>query len=303
MRWEECRRILKEATEMQVTEIAISGGEPLLWESLSQAIGFATELGVDVVLYTTGIAPNALSIFQALRVAGLSRVIFSIFGSEKEFHEAVTSVEGSFDTTMKSMRNCIDLGFTVEIHFVPLASNYRELRPVAELARKLGITRVSVLRLVPQGRGSDHERLKLSRDENVFLRHTITKLREEGYDIRVGSPYNILMLKTNPECCAGIDRLTISPDLRISPCDAFKQITPEMIGVSNDFSFLGDNSLTDCWEKSAYLQKIRDYLTTPFAEKCTGCNMLELCISGCVAQKFYSTGKLMKRPDPMCMSC
>jgi len=303
MKWEECKRILKEAAEMQVKEVAISGGEPLLWKHLPKAIAYATEQGIDVALYTTGFAPNAVSIFQTLKAAGLSRVIFSVFGKDRERHEAVTLVEGSFDATTASMRYCVENGFTVEIHFVPMAANYGELRPVAELACYIGISRVSVLRLVPQGRGSDYGKLKLSHEENLALRKTIVELRNEGYDIRVGSPYNILALKSNPECCAGIDRLTISPDLRISPCDAFKQITPEMIGASDDYSSLGIDSLSDCWNKSAYLEKIRKYLTTPFAEVCGGCNTLENCLSGCVAQKYYAYGSLAKRPDPMCLAC
>jgi radical SAM protein with 4Fe4S-binding SPASM domain len=303
MKWEECRRILKEAAEMQVAEVAISGGEPLLWEHLPKAIAYAAELGIDVALYTTGIAPNAASIFHALKAAGLSRVIFSVFGKEGECHEAVTLVEGSFDATMATMRYCVENGFTVEIHFVPMAANYGELRPVAELAREMNICRVSVLRLVPQGRGSNYDGLKLSYEANLALRKTIVELRDEGCDIRVGSPYNIMALKSNPECCAGIDRLTISPDLRISPCDAFKQITPEMIGVSDDYSSLGVDSLPDCWNKSVYLEKIRKYLTTPFAEVCGGCNALENCLSGCVAQKYYAYGDLAKRPDPMCLAC
>ena len=303
MKWEECQRILKEAAEMQVTEVAFSGGEPLLWESLPNAIAFAAEQGINATLYTTGIAPNAVPIFQELKAAGLSRVIFSVFGKDRYRHEAVTQVEDSFDRTMDSIRSCIELGFKVEIHFVPMATNYWELRSVAELAREMGISCVSVLRLVPQGRGSDYANLKLNHEANLDLRKTIVELRGEGHNIRVGSPYNILALKSNPECCAGIDRLTISPDLKISPCDAFKQITPEMIDVSPEFSSLGNSSLADCWDKSAYLQKVREYLTTPFAKKCSGCNTLENCLSGCMAQKFYAYGVLEKRPDPMCLAC
>lgn len=303
MSWEECKRILMEAAELQVKEIAISGGEPLLWEHLAQAVSCATEHGIGLSLYTTGIAPKAISKFRALQKAGLSRVIFSVFSRSKERHDAITLVDGSFDVTINSMRNCIELGFNVEIHFVPMAANYAELRSVAELARNMGISRVSVLRLVPQGRGSDYETLKLNHESNLTLQKSIIELRKEGHDIRVGSPYNILALKSNPECCAGIDRITISPELKISPCDAFKQITPEMLGVSSEFYSLGECGLRDCWEKSEYLQKIREYLTTPFAEECSGCNCLENCLSGCVAQKFYAYGDLLKRPDPMCLAC
>lgn len=301
MKWDECRRILKEAAEMQVADVAISGGEPLLWEHLPRAIDYAAENGIDTTLYTTGIAPNAESIFQELKAAGLSRIIFSVFGENRECHEAVTLVEGSFDVTIASMQYCIIHGFKVEIHFVPMAANCGNLRPVAKLARDMGVSRVSVLRLVPQGRGSDYEKLKLGHVENLALRKTILELRHEGHDVRIGSPYNILALKSNPECCAGIDRLTISPELRIFPCDAFKQITPAMIGVSDSYSSLANYSLAECWGKSAYLQKVREYLTTPFAKECDGCNSLENCLSGCVAQKYYAYGDMVKRPDPMCL--
>lgn len=301
MKWDECRRVLKEAAEMGVTEVSISGGEPLLWASLPEAVAYAVKLGINTTLYTSGIAPNAKTLYTELKAAGLLRVVFSVFARRRERHEEVTLVKGSFDNTLNSIRHCIGLGFTVEIHFVPMAANYRELRPVVELARELGVSRVSVLRLVPQGRGADYKRLKLSQKSNLALRKTILELREEGYDVRIGSPYNILQLKANPECCSGIDRLTVLPDLRIVPCDAFKQITPDMIGVPSTFSSCSNNSLADCWKISAYLQKIREYLTTPFAEECASCNMLESCLSGCVAQKFYTYGELSKCPDPMCL--
>lgn len=110
------------------------------------------------------------------------------------------------------------------------------------------------------------------------------------------------MLKENPECCAGIDRMTISPDLKISPCDAFKQISPELIGVPNTFSNIANHTLAECWNKSPYFQKIREYLTSPFADKCSSCGVLKNCLSGCVAQKFYSNGTLSKCPDPMCFN-
>lgn len=300
MKWEDCSRILSEAAEMHVEEVAFSGGEPLLWQHLPKAVTYSSEKGMRPALYTTGIAPDAFRIFQDLRTAGLSRIMFSMFGSSRLLHEAVTLTEGSYDASLDAVRQCVNLGFNVEFHFVPMTMNCQELRPVAELAREVGVKRVSVLRLVPQGRGAMSGDLILSREENRALREVIIGLREEGHDIRVGSPYNVLMLKTNPECCAGIDRLTISPDLKISPCDAFKQVTSEMLGALDEYSSLCGNSLADTWHNSLFLRTIREYLTTPFARECNECKRLESCLSGCVAQKFFAHGKLAKCHDPMC---
>lgn len=300
MTWNDYKRILDEAAEIDVKEIAISGGEPLCWEHLSTAVAYAVSKNINLSLYTTGIAHNALSILKDLKESGLKRIIFSVLGSTSARHEAATLSDGSFNGTIIAVQNCITLGFNVEFHFVPMSDNYEELRPVAKLAHELGVSRISALRLVPQGRGAQHVDLKLKDNENKILRQTIIDLRNEGHDIRVGSPYNIFMLKENPECCAGIDRMTISSNLNISPCDAFKQISPDMLGVSNEYSNLTNHSIAECWIKSPYLQKIRDYLTSPFAEKCNSCGVLKNCLSGCAAQKFYSYGTLGKFPDPMC---
>jgi len=302
MTWQDFQRILDEAAEMGVEEIAISGGEPLCWEHLPAAVEYAAKKRMSQCLYTTGIAPKAIDTLSKLRECGLSKVIFSIFGSTEGQHELVTNTKGSFLATVISLQNCIKLGLAVEIHFVPMSVNYMTLSSVVKLARELGVMRVSALRFVPQGRGAERNGLELDRTQNKTLRETIANLRSQGHDIRVGSPYNILNLNTTPKCCAGIDRLTISPELKISPCDAFKQITPNMLGVSDLFSNLSSNSLLECWEKSPYLHSIREYLTTPFAATCEGCSSLETCLSGCLAQKFLSYGELAKRVDPMCLA-
>ena len=290
------------ANGMGVNEVAFSGGEPLLWDYIEDGISKSLEYGIDTILYTTGNAPDAENILRNLHSAGLNRAVFSIFGANPAEHEAVTKHEGSFERTIEISGYCSGIGFNTEFHFVPLSWNYRILPQIAELAMKSGISRISVLRLVPQGRGSDIRNGQLSHFQNIELRNTIKNLREEGHDIRLGSPYNFLMLRKNPQCRSGIDRMTIGPDYRIIPCDAFKHISPEDIGVSSDFSNIKDQTLKDCWEKSAYFSTVREYLLGSIAKECSTCTTFDDCNSGCMAQKFYAYGGLFKRHDPMCLN-
>ncbi len=301
MDWHTCRQILSDAAAMGVTEVAFSGGEPLLWKHLVDAVGTASKLGMKVFVYTTGNTRNGTELFDDLKAAGLSRVMFSVFSSDMQQHDAVTTITGSHEITMQTVRHCAKLGVETEFHFVPMKQNFVELRMITLQARALGVKQVSVLRLVPQGRGAQGEDMQLSMEQNKTLRRTILDLRAEGHDIRLGSPYNFLMLRDDPKCCAGIDRLTIGPDLRIFPCDAFKHISPEEIGARDEYSNLNDHSLAECWEKSSYLGIVREYLTTDFAEHCSKCGSLEDCLSGCMAQKFHVHGNMLKRPDPMCL--
>lgn len=301
MKWASCEQILDDAAAMGVKEIAFSGGEPLLWDHILDAGRRASRHGIKVFLYTTGNVPNAQEALSNLSFAGISRVMFSLFDMNADQHEKVTKVKGSYGKTLEIASYCLSIGLDTEFHFVPLSHNYRSLYRIAEMARHLGVKRISVLRLVPQGRGTKQKDRQLSHSENLELRKIIKVLRSAGHDIRLGSPYNFLMLREKPQCHSGIDRITIGPDLRIFPCDAFKHISPENIGVRPEYSNLSKYTLQECWEKSPYLIAVRKYLTTDFAIECKTCQNLETCHSGCLAQKFYSYGELRKCPDPMCL--
>jgi len=298
---DDCLRILDDAQVMGVRQLAFSGGEPLLWPHIQDASAIAVKHGMAVSIYTSGNTAEFLQKARRLKAHGVERFIFSVFGASAPNHDRVTRKAGSFDATQTSIRAAASVGLTTEIHFVPMSTNYRELPEIAGLARQLGVSRVSVLRFVPQGRAALIGGRALTRVQNIELRRQIIALRESGHDIRTGSPYNFLMLNESPACCAAIDRLIITPDLRLYPCDAFKRITAKEIVDTDDWSSLQQARLPDCWQHSPYLEAVRTYLTTDFSDPCDSCRLLEQCLSGCLAQKAIAFGSLEKHPDPNCL--
>lgn len=301
MKWDICKKILADAISMGINQVAFSGGEPLLCDYIQEAVMLTSKNDVESYLYTTGNAPDAHKILTNLQRHGLSRVMFSIFDADEKEHEDVTKVVGSFRRTIDLANYCVKIGLETEFHFVPMLQNYKSLISISEMAMKLGVKRVSVLRLVPQGRGAMKKGAQLNLKENIELRDMIYKLRNLSHDIRVGSPYNFLMLREKPRCNAAVDRITIGPDLRIHPCDAFKHIFPKDIGITNEYSDLNDHSLQTCWNKSPYLNKVRKHLSGDIGDECNSCQSLEKCNSGCLAQKFYAHGRFSKIPDPLCL--
>ena len=298
---DDCLRIINEAIKMKVVDIVFSGGEPLLWDGLEEVIDIAIRGGVNVVLYTSGNVDNISAKLALLKKTGIKKIVFSIFGATARVHDTITRAEGSFEKTIKAITAANAERFYTELHFVPLLINYTELIEIGKVSEKYRVSRISILRFVPHGRGQLIKNFVLNQYQNNKLKQMILKLRNNGLDIRTGSPYNILMLNEQPECCAAIDRLSIGPDLRIYPCDAFKQIKAEEIVGSLDFSVLQGFSLKECWNKSPFLEAVRTYLTTDFVDPCRSCKELEKCLSGCLAQKVIATGDMRKQPDPMCM--
>jgi radical SAM protein with 4Fe4S-binding SPASM domain len=298
---EDCLRIISEAAKMGIKEIAFSGGEPLLWPHIFEVADSAAKNRLKITIYTSGNTEKFGDKAKHLYSLGAFRFIFSLFGSTSSSHEQITRKAGSFERTKSAVLEAHNFGLITEIHFVPMASNYLELNNVAKLAYQLGASRISVLRLVPQGRAALLSSRILNRVQNLELRRQIQSLRKSGFDIRTGSPYNFLLLNEKPGCWAAINCLIIGPDLQLYPCDAFKRIDAvELVGTAN-FSSLSSASLSDCWEKSPYLEAVRNYLTTDFSDPCKSCKLIEKCVSGCLAQKTIIHNKIIKQPDPDCL--
>ncbi|MFH1648460.1 MAG: radical SAM protein [Patescibacteria group bacterium] len=298
---EKCLRIIQEAVDLGTNKISFSGGEPLQWDGIEEVIASASTKGMTVIIYSSGNIPYQNEKMGKLVSCGASRIVFSIFGNSALSHERITRRRGSFNNTIAAVEAAKEVGLNTEFHFVPLSINYKELPKVFNLATTLGVKTVSILRFVAHGRGHLIKRYSLDRLQNLELRKIIETARNNGLIVRTGSPFNFLLLNDQPECTSGIDRIIIRPDLRIYPCDAFKQVKAEELVGTLDFSTLDQWSLKECWERSPFLEVIRKYLITDFEEPCVNCNKLELCLSGCLAQKVLKSKDLRKQPDPMCI--
>ena len=298
---DDCLRVLREAACLGAKEVAFSGGEPFCWPHLPDAVATAVQLGLMTTVYTAGNVDGFAEIAQRLHDLGVERFVFSVFGGNAISHERVTRVAGSLERTKQAIRDAHKIGLKTELHFVPMATNYRELRDVAEIARRCGASVISVLRLVPQGRAALLSGRALNRVQNLELRRMIEEIRRSGLTVRVGSPYNFLMLNDNPGCWAAIDRVIVGPDLHIYPCDAFKRINAKDLVGTDRWSCLRQSGLAECWTKSPYLEAIREYLMTDFEDPCRSCTLLEKCLSGCLAQKAIAAGTLKKSHDPDCL--
>lgn len=299
---EKCFEIIKEASEIGVKKIAFSGGEPLCWEGISEAISLCGEMGIETTIYTSGNCDNTNEMFKQLSKVNLNRAVFSVYSPQKEEHIRITRKRDSFDNTLKAISACIKYKITPEIHFVALASNYKKLKEVVELAKSIGVRRVSVLRFVPQGRGElIKQKDTLTMEQNIELINIIKEIRKSKFDIRTGSPFNVLLLNDEPKCMAARDRMIISPDLSTYPCDAFKQIAASEITPNPVCCSLVDATLRDCWENSSYFNVVREAITASAQEPCLSCDLYNKCKSGCLAQKFLQYKTLDSHRDPACL--
>lgn len=287
---------------MGVQRIVFSGGEPLLVDYLTRAIHAAAILGMAPTVYTSGISdddlrPLSLDSAIELRRSGLNRFIFSLYSHRPDVHNSVTRYN-SHGATVAALSNARSAGAPVELHFVALRRNFRDLPGVVETAATLNVEKISVLRFVPQGRGA-MIRDRLSAEEYRELTQSIVSLRRQypNLAIRTGSPLNILSICNTP-CNAAQDVLLIDYAGNIFPCDAFKNVQYPNVAFSNVLN----HPLFDIWERSPFLDEVRRRVVDSTGQTCTTCHLAVVCQSGCLAQKVIHNGwNSPPSRDPDCL--
>jgi radical SAM protein with 4Fe4S-binding SPASM domain len=297
--------LIREFAHMGGEKLCISGGEPLCYEALPTILRVSRRYGIETALYTVGISyddgvlrpmsEQLLSLLAQYEV----KVIFSLHGMSARTHDALTQVEGSFDTTLSVMERACEAKLATEVHIVPTAMNFKDISGMTRLLYSIGIKKISWLRFVPQGRGRLYrDMLQLSKDQLAQLPEIKVQLQQEYPDlkIRTGAPFNILWPECVSPCTAGLSVLVIRSDGRVLPCDAFKQF-----GVGDKFGDILNYSLSDVWTKSYFLSAIRRIQESRFSSSCASCTWYTRCESGCLAQTAIVAGRLTNGKDPDCL--
>ena len=237
--------------EKGAKNINISGGEPLLHDHLHELISYIRSVELTATIYTSGNIHDNRQLLKAIKGASKKdlRFIFNYPSSDVDtFQHLVASRAfnpGEIDSRISLL---LSKGLDVEAHIVPNALNIGNLHETICHLKTIGVKKVSLLRLVLQGR-AEQNRDKLSIHlDNKKLSELFTRIAEEycdnDFSLRLGIPFRQYS-PINCECLAGISKLIFRYDGIVFPCEAFKE-SP----TNTDF-ILGNvykDTLTAIWD-------------------------------------------------------
>lgn len=224
-------KIAREAKQLGLETIAISGGEPLLYPDIVDLLYEIKLIGLKIKLYTSGSCynkgPNKVAIpYQnwAPMVPLVDQVIFNLQSDLYTEHDQLTGTPGSFHRCVTSMCSALDLRIPIEIHIIPNNINASSLRNLVLFATRLGVSQVSVLQLVPQGHASSNmSSLRISNLELGWVMDSLRPLNGPSTKVRLGRPLRCYANKPRSECPAGATKLVVRYDGAIFPCEGFKE--------------------------------------------------------------------------------
>ena len=257
------KNVIDDAKSLGCKTVCLSGGEPFLHPQILDIISYIAKQQLICYVYTSGIfmkdevyssLPNEY--IEAIR-GMVDKVIFNVEADSSALYDQImgTDVDG-FDMMKKSINDCVSSGLVVETHVVPMQVNFKHLKSIFEMCYQLGVSKVSILRLVLQGRALENLSLvKLSGKDN----REVTKLIKALYEsykgkVRIGLPYSDSNCRIY--CKAASDKINVRYDGNVYPCEVFKDdILNKKIGHEPDN--ISSASFLDIYKKSSFLNAVR----------------------------------------------
>ncbi len=134
------RSTLDAARSEGARSVVFTGGEPTMHGGLPALVSHARQLGFEVIqIQTNGRRLSYSKYAAALVAAGATEFSPAVHGPTAEIHDALTRAGGSFEQTVRGIRNVQQLGCPVIVNSVITRANYRHLPQTAALFVELGV--------------------------------------------------------------------------------------------------------------------------------------------------------------------
>lgn len=287
--------LFKQAAELGVLQVHLSGGEPTLRRDLEQLVDGLSSRGVYSNLITAGVGLPEGRI-RTLAEAGLDHVQLSIQGARSATTERIGNYRGGFEQKLETARRVRRAGLPLTINAPIHRHNIDEVPEFIELALSLGAERLEIANVQYQGWALvNREALMPSREAVERQAEIVEAARERLRGIMNIDFVTPDYFATYPKPCMGgwaRDAFMVTPDGTVLPCHAAQTIR------SLQFDRFGEKSLAEIWENSPAFNAFRG--TDWMQEPCRGCERREVDWGGCRCQAMAIAGD-PAATDPACI--
>ncbi len=158
------------ATFPRKPNLVLTGGDPLKRADIFDLIHHAVAKDINVALTPSATPLATRESIAAVQEAGVRCLGISLDGVDAETHDSFRGWDGSFERTMRMLRDTKELGMAVQINTTITTRNFDQIDAMAELLSDQGIAMWSVFFLIPVGRGIDEGRIQPEQYEVAFER-------------------------------------------------------------------------------------------------------------------------------------
>jgi PqqA peptide cyclase len=286
-------RVFREAHELGVVQLGLSGGEPTLRPDLPELVRYARQLGLYSTLVTSAYRLKRERLAE-LKAAGLDHVQISLQAADADLSNRIAGAE-SYDAKLAAYRTTRELGFPLTVNVVLHRDNLHQVEALIRLAEQLGAERIELANAQFYG-WALHNRAALMPTRAQLASGWEIVQRERR---RLGSRLEIVWVLPDyheqfPKPCMGgwaNAYMTVTPAGEVWPCHAAGRIT------TLTFANVRDRSLAWIWNESDAFTRFRGDAWMP--EPCRSCERKTRDFGGCRCQAFLVAGDAGVT-DPVC---
>lgn len=301
------RKIIKQLRQLNVFNINISGGEPLLRPELSEMIKIVNGAGMRATISSNAVLLDNKAV-DSLYEAGLRNMQISFDSYKPAKHDQIRGVKGAFKQMVAHLPLLKNRGIKFALVTSLVDQTPAEYSKIIDTAFQLGASAHKTNTVIPQGQA---RKMPASRNLNDFsayiaiwkkkreqYKDKMTVMAESMFALQIGleqiSPKDAApILKIG--CPAAILTCNIDESGNVTPCSFFPDL---ILGnmLKNDFTKIWNGPKAKQLRKR---DKIKKCGTCPHKNSCGGCRARSYGITNkmfqtdhyCFLNKFSSNEK------------
>jgi pyrroloquinoline quinone biosynthesis protein E len=287
-------RVFREAAELGVLQVHLSGGEPAARRDLVEitAAAHAAGLYTNLITSAVGLTPETLA---ALDQAGLDHVQISIQDSEAASADRIAGYQGAFARKQALAAEVVRRGLPLTVNAVIHRANIDRIADMVKLALRLSAKRIEIAHVQYYGWAlRNRAALMPSREQVERAVAAVDELRRRHRgEIVIDAVVPDYYARYPKPCVGGWGRrsLNVMPDGVVLPCHAAQTIP----GL--EFWSVREHSLADIWAHSPAFNAFRGHAW--MREPCASCPRRGEDFGGCRCQAYALTGDAAAT-DPVC---
>lgn len=277
------KRLMEQLNEFSSIDVFHFGGigEPLVHPDFMEFMELAKKK-YQVHVSTNGTLLND-KVSEKIVNLGIDRIIFSLDSPEEQGFKDIRGI--SRNIIYKNIKTIVEMKKKVrsdlpdlEIEFVAMKSNIKEIPEIADVARELGVSKIIVSNLLPL---SEEQAREIVYDGSMHYEKHVSEFLRRAMGHRMMTIMPEFKLRTERVCDFMEKKSTVvSWDGAVIPCYRFLHTYPEYIfgrkKMVNRYSFgnIKEKSLRDIWNSKEYM-RFRFIVSSSLYPSCIDCVFAE----------------------------
>ncbi|HFD40187.1 MAG TPA: radical SAM protein [Anaerolineae bacterium] len=285
-------KAIREGKPLGLHSIKLTGGEPTLHPQFRELVNLISGAGLRIIMETNGTLIDR-SLADFLAESKLSFISVSLDGADAATHDALRSVEGSFQRAVEGVRALVRVGYRPQIICTLHKGNIAQVDDVVALAEDLGCGSVKFNLIQEMGRGAQFANQQgLSIEECIAENQRVERevAPRSKVDIYFDIPFAFRplsrLLRGDLGHCGILTILGMLHGGELALCGIGTSV-PDLV-----YGNIARDDLQDVWCNSPGLIELRRVIPSGLQGICSECLHRDLCLGSCVANNYHATGRL-----------